>query len=283
MARWKILLRCGANLIRDNAGNDISAVLQHGSFDSVTKQWLLANFIYHDVMGSETTHFPMWQYARVLQASDVDDSHVDPLHGVNRPVFQVLGEVMDVARRIKRKHVTRSHARFPALMARAQQLQAALYAVAPDARDLARYEDVHVSQDARQLCLTLFSVFRTTALVHLKTAVLRHAKDSYEVQFLVGQLSRELDEVLGSRLEGGLCFPLFICGVNSTEPLQRQDVERKFSDFIQRYKCRNVERARAVMRKVWRIDDDSSSLGSALRERDWFDVVDEMKWDISFA
>lgn len=317
--RWKILLRCGTKLIKENADNDITNVLwQPDSFDNKTKYWLLANFIYHDIMCSHGTHFPMDQYNAILNKDAstgnsvappfpkteeiTDNYHLDPLHGVNRPIFQILGDVTNLTRKAKRLKLTKRHSQFSEIMIQANKLQTSLYVLRPDPRDLQWYEELSAMNDntpstnstahrdalsskpsVRELCLTLFSLFRTTALVHLKTSIFKYPKDSFEIQFLLSQLLTELDVILGTKLESCLCFPLFICGINCIDSKHRTEIELKFDDFIQRYKCRNVDRARVVMRKVWSIDDDSSSVSEGSKEKDWFDVVDDMGWDISFA
>lgn len=231
-----------------------------------------------------------------------DNYHLDPLHGVNRPIFQILGDVTNLTRKAKRLKLTKRHSQFSEIMIQANKLQTSLYVLRPDPRDLQWYEELSAMNDntpstnstayrdalsskpsVRELCLTLFSLFRTTALVHLKTSLFKYPKDSFEIQFLLSQLLTELDVILGTKLESCLCFPLFICGINCIDSKHRTEIELKFDDFIQRYKCRNVDRARVVMRKVWSIDDDSSSVSEGSKEKDWFDVVDDMGWDISFA
>ncbi|CAR30060.1 Uga3p [Lachancea thermotolerans CBS 6340] len=308
VTRWQTLLQCATSMIKEHAPDgDIGALLAKSELasslaDTQTTRWLLSNFVYHDIMGSDQTHFPMSQYARVLQnPMNPLESPVDPLHGVNRPVFQILGQVKNLARQVKQelrqelqrsgdldeKDETRdprdsaSPTAAPApsreTMAIAQELQGALYRISPSESDLAWYDNfAEIGSDIRPLAETLFSVFRTAALILLKTAVLRQTTDSYEIRFLVSQLSDELDCVLGSQLEGGLCFPLFICGINAHDRAQRISVEIKFADFIKRYKFRNVERALVVMRQLWESADNGVT-------QDWFDIVDSVGWDLNFA
>ncbi|SCU81501.1 LAME_0B07382g1_1 [Lachancea meyersii CBS 8951] len=289
--RWRVLLRCGARMIKDQAPNsDIGELLadseKPGSqLDAKVTRWLLSNFAYHDILGSDKSHFPMEQYSRILEDPAVTCNYtVDPLYGVNRPIFQILGQVKNLARKVKQVlaiggHNCESIADGPLhkIIAAAQRLQVSLYSIQPSENDLAWYQNLADNgEDARPLAKTLFSVFRTTALLHLKTAVLRQNKESYEIQYLVWELSSDLDKVLGTRLEGGLCFPLFICGVNSFNGSQRQSVELKFANFLQRYKFRNVERAFTVVRQLWHNSDRG-------RIQDWYDIVDEIGWDLNFA
>ncbi|CEP62594.1 Zn(II)2Cys6 transcription factor LALA0_S05e09098g [Lachancea lanzarotensis] len=289
--RWRILLRYGARIIKDRTpNNDIGELLTESEkpssqLDAKVTRWLLSNFAYHDILGSDKTHFPMEQYSRILEEPAITYNYpVDPLYGVNRPVFQILGQVKNLARKIKQEMAAGGHnsglvvnGPLYNILGAAQRLQTSLYNIQPSEYELAWYQNLADNgDDARPLAKVLYSVFRTTALLHLKTAVMRQPSESYEIQYMVLELSNDLDKVLGSRLEGGLCFPLFICGVNSYHSALRQDVELKFTNFLQRYKFRNVERAFAVMRQVWH-DCDTG------HEKDWYDIVDEIGWDLNFA
>ncbi|SCU89275.1 LADA_0E14576g1_1 [Lachancea dasiensis] len=291
ISRWQILLRWGARMIRDYAPNcDIGELLAeserpNSSTDAKTTRWLLSNFAYHDIMGSDPTHFPMQQYRQILDHPDsTHEYHIDPLYGINRPIFQLLGQVKNLARKVKEELTSAglmedlvSHKPLYDMIAAAQELQVCLYKIQPSEEDLSWYQSVaDTYKSTRSLAQTLFSVFRDTALLHLKTAILRQDISSYEIQFLVAQLSNGLDQILGSPIEAGSCFPLFICGVNSYNLAQRRNLESKFEGFLQRYKFRNVERALIVLRQVW----DRSDRGLA---QDWFDVVDEIGWNLNFA
>ncbi|SCU92462.1 LANO_0E00980g1_1 [Lachancea nothofagi CBS 11611] len=291
VARWRVLLQCGARMIKDYAPNsNIGELLADSEKaasqkDAKVTRWLLSNFVYHDILGSDKTHFPMQQYDRILQDPNSSQNYpVDPLYGVNRPIFRILGQVKNLGRKLKHELSTATHPKILLdesplfeIMAVAQGLQESLYNMAPSENDLAWYLNLADSgDDARPLAQTLFSVFRTTALLHLKSAVLRQDIRSYEIQFLVLKLSDELDKVLGSPLEGGLCFPLFICGVNAFYLAQRSNVQNKFADFLKRYKFRNVERALSVLLQLWQSYDRGLT-------RDWYDIVDEIGWDLNFA
>ncbi|SCU99390.1 LAFA_0G23772g1_1 [Lachancea sp. 'fantastica'] len=289
--RWRVLLRYAARIIKDHTtDSDIGELLAESEkpgskMDAKVTRWLLSNFAYHDILGSDKTHFPMQQYSRILEEPALTYNYpVDPLYGINRPIFQILGQVKNLARKVKQELGAGEHVNGLVLdgplyniIGAAQRLQISLYSMQPIEYDLAWYEtSVDSVDDARSLAKILYSVFRTTALLHLKTAVMRQPKDCYDIQYLVLELSNDLDKVLGTKLESGLCFPLFICGVNSFHDAQRQDVESKFTSFLQRYKFRNVERAFAVMKQLWYNCD----IG---REQDWYDVVDEIGWDLNFA
>lgn len=328
VTKWKVLLKYGADLIEKNVGKDISKILFSNNYNEVsklditTRYWLVANFIYHDIMCSQGTFFPMEQYKRVLNQqkrhqsdteSETDDAelgldvepyendeklYLDPLHGINRPILLLLGDITNLTRKMKEGPVSfnRDHPQFVEFMKIAIDLQTRLHQIVPDVKDLKLYDEASTDYG---LCLELFQLMQIAALIHLKTTCLKHSKHSIEIQYLWTALSEKLDLTLGSKLEGSLCFPMFICGINTVDQVQRNIVEARFDDIMKRYKCYNFQRARTIMRKVWKQDlDDSNSVRSSvsssksdseggesidLSDKDWYDIVDEMGWDISFA
>lgn len=306
VSKWKILLKYAADLIEKNVGSEISRLV--GTFssqlDTTTRYWLVANFIYHDVMCSRGTHFPIGEYNRVLvshrdpgliQAADIH-MHVDPLHGINRPILLLIGDITNLTRSMKSAGTfDKRHPEFRSYVGKAFELLTRLFQISPDLQELQLYEE---SSSMYILCLELFQLMKITALLHLKTTCLRQSKHAWEIQHLWLELFEKLELVLGTKLEGCLCFPMFICGINATDQEQKCLIEMKFGDIAKRYKCYNFQRARTIMRKVWLQDDgetvspssslshtSSSDIGSIELggSTDWFDIVDVMGWDISFA
>lgn len=327
VTKWKVLLKYGAELIEKNVGKDISKLLFSNNYNEIsklditTRYWLVANFIYHDIMCSQGTFFPMEQYKRVLNQqerhqsevdNETDDSelgldvepyandeklYLDPLHGINRPILLLLGDITNLTRKMKEGPLAfnRDHPQFMEFMKIAIDLQSRLHQIVPDVKDLKLYDEASTDYG---LCLELFQLMQIAALIHLKTTCLKHSKHSIEIQYLWTALSEKLDLTLGSKLEGSLCFPMFICGINTVDQVQRNIVEARFDDIMKRYKCYNFQRARTIMRKVLKQDlDGSNSVRSSVSssksdneegsidmvDKDWYDIVDEMGWDISFA
>lgn len=305
--KWKILLKYGADLINKNCEKDISKILSSNDFnnlDSTTRYWLIANFMYHDIMCSRQTFFPMTQYKKILDNQSthdlrsLDDSNLqlDPLNGINRPILLLIGDITNLTRKMKQDSPTfnKDHPHFEEHMMAAMDIQSRLYQLAPNIMEMKLYEEF--SNDY-QLSLELFQLMQTAALVHLKTICLKYPNGSIEIQYLWKILSEKLRLVLGTKLEGSLCFPLFICGINSVDEAQKCLVESMFDDMMKRYKCYNFQRARTIMRKVWKQNNlnesgsNRSSISSSsgeddifdIRNRDWYDIVDELGWDISFA
>ncbi|QLQ79184.1 hypothetical protein HG537_0B05310 [Torulaspora globosa] len=319
--KWKVLLRFGAGLIEQHVGKDICKVFSHRSLagkmpglDLTTRYWLLANFIYHDIMCSQGTFFPTEQYRRALCPRDGANSmpsissvgqdpqseklHLDPLNGINRPILLYLGDINNLTRKMKLGPLpfNKDHPHFKTYMAEALSLEAGLHQLVPDNVDLKLYQE---GPEDHELCLQLFQLMQTSALIHLKTSCLKYSKYCMEIQYLWMQLSENLQRVLGTKLEGSLCFPMFICGITCTDQQQRDLMEARFNDIMKRYKCYNFQRARTIVRKIWKYEytdfpasatsrtssttsgDDNASFN--VSTKDWYDIVDEMGWDISFA
>lgn len=296
--RWQILLQTGAKLIKEHIGgsNLISLLTDDNSskFDAIdlmTRNWLLANFIYHDIMGSQTTKFPMNQYETLLLSSNPNftdcNLQVDSLHLLNRPIFKVLGETTNLIRQMKSEKLNVSSQNFKTIMFNALELNQQLLNLTPDENGLDILSHCTEENDDeinyRELSEHLFEIFRLSALIHLKINVLKVENNTFEIVFYTKTLLSKLDLVLGTKLESSLCFPMFICGINCLDQ-DRAIIEDKFIRYIDTYKCRNVVRAHDIMQNVWKMDDEGESIGSSgVRERDWIDICDDIGWDISFA
>lgn len=128
-----------------------------------------------------------------------------------------------------------------------------------------------------ELQLTVFECFQLTAKIHLRQAVLHMAPSALEIQFLLNQLVKSLDVLLGTDVEGGLCFPMFIAGMNSVYQRDRHDMSKRYREFIKRYRWKNVLRCQIVTKHLWKINP----LGD--KYVDWYEVVERMGWELSFA
>lgn len=128
-----------------------------------------------------------------------------------------------------------------------------------------------------ELQLTIFECFQITAKIHLRQSVMRMNSSCMEIQYLINQLVNLLDVILGSDFESCLCFPMFIAGLNCVRKRDRADMLRRFKEFIDRYKWKNLVRCEVVIRKVWERNEKGRKFV------DWYSIVNKLGWDLSFA
>jgi transcriptional activator protein UGA3 len=320
--KWPFLLEWASKIIKKRGGLF--------NFKKNTEQhWLISNFAYHDILTSSSsergTYFPVEDYENFMVNFG---SGIDPLQGIVKPVFNIIGEISTLAFETKRllkitsnslgygildeenghnmgqddgdkaeeddddeeedddlyevpgidtpesergKKVSR-YTSLLTIMSRSSDLENKINNVKPDPEDLANFEPYDL-----ELQLTLFELFQLTAKLHLRQSVLKLNPSSLETQFILCELLKCLDIVLRSSVEGSLCFPLFIAGMNCTTRRDRKMMLERFNDIIQRYSFKNLERARTVMEQVWLIGP------SGTRCVDWYEIVKKLNWDLSFA
>ncbi|VEU23656.1 DEKNAAC104922 [Brettanomyces naardenensis] len=162
--------------------------------------------------------------------------------------------------------------KYDQIMVQCQELEARLNSAMPKQHILLRLKPKDL-----ELQLTVFECFQLTAKIHLRQAVLRMAPSSLEIQYLVNQLIKSLDVLLGSDVEAALCFPMFIAGMNLIYPRDRKEMNERYNAFIKRYRWKNVLRCQIVMKQLWKMNP----LG--YKFVDWYDVVERMGWELSFA
>lgn len=240
-----------------------------------TLRWLASNFAYHDLLASSTTarntHFPSSEYNEIMKHG----FGLDALIGCCQPLFQILAEISDLAVLSQKLNqqgdtVTLEHLR--ELRSKAQTIEHKLECCHPDPLDM-------IALDAEQLQqqLSLFETFQLTARLHLRQSVLRMNPCSIEMQCLGKQLNDTLDQVLETKVEGGLVFPMFIAGIHSSTPESRDLHRVRFNKYYERNLARNIKRALMLLEEVWTRDE----LGS--KHVDWYKIIQARGWDICFA
>lgn len=305
--KWPVFLQWGAKIIRDCGG------LYKFNQDK-EQHWLISSFAYHDILASSTsergTYFSVEDYDNFIVNFGFG---VDPLQGIVKPLFNIIGEVSTLATESKKLLKISSNSLGYGIMnddddEHGEQENDNPGIDTPDSTDLdtgkvyTKYSSLllimekasslenkinNVRPDPQdldqftsselELQLTLFESFQLTAKLHLRQSVLRLNPSSLETQFILCELLKCLDIVLKSSVESSLCFPLFIAGMNCTTKKDRRMMLERFNDIINRYSFRNLERAKIVMEQVWSVDP------SGTRCVDWYEIVKGLGWDLSFA
>ncbi|ODV63692.1 Zn(II)2Cys6 transcription factor ASCRUDRAFT_29934 [Ascoidea rubescens DSM 1968] len=270
---WRTCLEYGSKLIKYQGG-----FLKLIYSSSIQKNWLALNFHYHDIASTERGTFFPSEYREPLFNFDDNfstltiQSHnlmgIDPLHGCCQPLYHVISEINALA--LKCKRLMRQL--LNQIMDKSFEILNKIDNLVPNFSDLEKLDKKEL-----ELQLTLFEVFQFTSKIHLKQSVLRLNSSCIEIQFLVSDLLKRLDIILETSVEGSLCFPLFIAGMNCTRELDRNLMLKRFNDLIDRYRCKNVPRIKMIMEKVWSLDYNGS------KNIDWYDVVKKVGWELSFA
>ncbi|GMG55941.1 unnamed protein product [Ambrosiozyma monospora] len=171
------------------------------------------------------------------------------------------------------QHVhTANYEVYDEIMTEAYELDHRLNQAKPNSQSLAQ-----LSPRDMELQLSMFECFQLTAKIHLRQSVMRTNSSSLEIQYLVSQLTKSIDIMLGTEIEGCLCFPLFIAGMNSIYKKDRRDMNRRFNEFITRYKFKNALRCQIIMKHIWRLNPKGDKCV------DWYETVKNLGWDLSFA
>ncbi|ODV97540.1 hypothetical protein PACTADRAFT_30989 [Pachysolen tannophilus NRRL Y-2460] len=268
--KWSYYLSCGAKMISSQGINSFNS--------SKHRHWLVTNFAYHDILTSSINergmHFDIRDYEQII---NLNTFGLDPLHGISKPLFHIIGEINNLAMESKSALIGELgddlSVNLSKIVAAASILERKIDSSKPSPHDLTSFTKMKYIE----LQLTLFETFQLTCKLHLRHSVLRQNPNSLEIRLLVRELMKRLDVVLDTSVEGCLCFPLFIAGMNCPTESDRQLLLGKFKEFNKRYRYGNVERAGIVMEQVWMIDPTGDKCV------DWYEVVKKLNWDLSFA
>ncbi|ANB11577.1 Uga3p [Sugiyamaella lignohabitans] len=275
VVHWSKHLSLAAKIINMNGGlrNFIS---------NKSLQWLAKNFAYHDILAASTstqrnTHFSSLEYSEVL---DKSDGGLDTLLGCAAPLFRILAEISDLA--------IETHKLYSQVYVSEMGLDTLdyLHNIQRKVEDLENKISVcqpprsalqSLSPEQVELQIKFFDVFRLTAKMHLNQSVLRLNASCVQMRCLSRQLFVALDSVLGTTVEGGLVFPLFIAGVGCCTPDERGDMIDRFHHYYERNLARNIRRARQLLEEVWKRDSEGT------RHVHWFGIIESRGWDLCFS
>lgn len=252
--KWPVLLRWCSTIISKRGG------LHAFHTNDKSSNWIISNFIYHDILASSlnerSTHFPIEEYNKFLKTNNF----FDPLQGILKPVFHLMSEISKMSfNRVNE-------------LDQIKDLQRRIDECEPEEGDLANFNN-----DERRTQLKLFKTFKLTSTLYLRQSLLRINASSLETQVLLNQLLENLSIVLNSSVESSLCFPMFITGINCINENHRMVIMVHFDQLIKRYNFKNLERIKFLVSKIWDLNENGE------RFVDWFKIVKDLNWDVSFA
>lgn len=309
---WSVYLNWGWKLLKDNGG-----IL---NFDNNKEEhWLISNFAYHDLMASSTlergTYFPTDTYNTIFaDAEGVARGLLDPLLGVSKTLFKVIGEINSLAYESKialDTYYHRSRKRYSHMSGNmthenvAQSPDAPVHSYASDsetsehgqtsrllgsileqAKTLRRSIDgakpemadlMDMSDADLELQLTCFEAFQLSATLYLRQSIMKCNPSSLESQIIVNDLVKCLEILLDSPMEATLVFPVFMAGIHLVTEVDRDAMRGRIEKMIATYGPWNVVRVRYLVEKVWEANPDGE------RVVDWHAILKTLGWDLNFA
>lgn len=270
VVHWSKHLSLAAKIINMNGG--LSAFTT-----SKALQWLASNFAYHDLLAASTTasrntHFPPTDYEQVMRNSMGPDT----LLGCCQPLFQILAEISDLAVEAQKlytaKNLMPTNDQLRDIRNRAAAIDHKISLCVPDRIGLMSLSSLDLERQ-----MTLFESFQLTARIHLLQSVLRLNASSIEMRCLGQELLASLDVVLGTPVEGGLAFPMFIAGIACPKGPERLHILERFQGFYDRNMARNIKRTKELLQEVWDRDEGGT------KHIHWYSIIESRGWDLCFA
>lgn len=312
---WSVYLNWGWKLLRDNGG-----IL---NFDKNKEEhWLISNFAYHDIMASSTlergTYFPLDTYDTIFaDAEGVSRGLLDPLLGVSKALFKVIGEINSLAYESKISldaYYNRSRDRFSQMdipggtmtvdnvaqspvatmnsftseseTSEHGKTSRLLFSIVDRAQTLQRSIDgakpemadlMDMSDADLELQLTCFEAFQLSCTLYLRQSIMKCNPSALESQIIVNDLVKCLDILLDSPMEATLVFPIFMAGIHLVTEADRDAMRGRMEKMIATYGPWNVVRVKFLVEKVWEYNPDGDSVV------DWHAILKNLGWDLNFA
>lgn len=311
---WTIYLNWSWKLLLENGG-----IL---NFDTNKEEhFLVSNFAYHDLLASSTsqrgTYFPIDTYHRIVTDSDgVSRGNLNPLLGVCKSLFQVIGEISSFAYDSKKTleiyydraspkdvgmspttHVFHSpETQQPYFLTEFDDLESEtsehgrhsrlLLSIIEKAKNLERSVDtarpdsqdlVDLNDSELELQLTTFEAFQLSCKLYLRQSIMKCNPSSLESQVLVNDLVKCLDILIDSPMQASLVFPMFIAGVHMVTEDDKVVMSQRIDKMMDMYGPWNLIRVKHLIELVWERNPDGD------RVVDWHSILVELGWELNFA
>lgn len=309
---WSVYLEWGWKLLKANGG-----IL---NFDNNKEEhWLISNFAYHDLLASSTsqrgTYFPIGTYQHIFADPEgVSKGNLNPLLGVCKNLFEVIGEINSLAYESKltlesyysrgspvsahvspSTHTFQSPEHVPFYLAafddesdisehgRTGRL---LLSIIEKAKTLEHKIDVSkpdlddlvdLSDADLELQLTTFEAFQLSCKLFLRQSIMKCNPLSLELQVLVNDLVKCIDILIDSPMQATLVFPIFIAGIHMVTEDDKATMRLRTQKMMDMYGPWNVVRVKFLMEKVWEINPQGDCVV------DWHAILKELGWEINFA
>ncbi|KAH3671187.1 hypothetical protein WICMUC_004761, partial [Wickerhamomyces mucosus] len=167
--KWPILLQWCSKIISKNGG--LNSFVSNKS-----SKWLIANFIYHDILTSSTnergTYFPIEDYNKFLESNSI----FDPLQGILKPLFKSIAEISSLA--------SNNNNELDIDLSKIKNLKDNILNSKPNYIDLLNF----VNEDEKFIQLKLFQTFKITSILYLRQSLLKINSSSLESQYLLKDL-----------------------------------------------------------------------------------------------
>lgn len=309
---WSVYLNWGWKLLRDNGG-----ILK---FDNNKEEhWLISNFAYHDLLASSTsergTYFPIDTYNTIFADPEgVSRGLLNPLLGVSKSLFKVIGEINSLAYESKRSldiYYNRGSPKSSDLWSTPNNV-----AQSPDLPMQSSFGDtdseisehaktgrllcsileraqklkqdietakpemadiVNLSDSDLELQLTSFEAFQLSCTLFLRQSIMKCNPSSLESQILVNDLVKCLDILLDSPMVATLVFPIFMAGIHLVTEDDREAMRIRIDKMMATYGPWNVVRVKFLVEKVWEENPDGDKVV------DWHAILKSLGWDLNFA
>jgi hypothetical protein len=233
---------------------------------SATWRSIALNLVYQDIMSSlATSEHPSLPFDFYQQLLLKCNSSPDIWMGATMRVFGILGETAVLASDISKV------AALPPTRETDYELDNLLCKQFSIVSRLRRLELPFASLSADQMHLLAgFEIWKLATELYLRQAVNHYGSSDLCSRALARRILHNLRSVVGTPSQIHMLFPLFIAGVNTFVPAEREKVAALFTRFKERASTGNIQAVYSLLLEVWKRDKDGD------RFVDWRAIADEV-------
>lgn len=283
VSQWKIMFDNIKSIIQKFGG--VRRLLQEFNYSNDIK-FFLHSFGYHDIMSSDSTLtgtvFPVEEY-RVIQEDGTSDYGVDPLHGCNHAIYLLLGELMNLKIEIKNYNEQMElyslenntemyqHTKLLKLKlidTKVSEINSQFAEAKPNDYLL------NLTGDDSEMHLKIYDLYTIAAKMYCLTYIQQIPPTGHQIQMLLTEGLKLFEELVNTKMNIILCFPLLMLGISSVGSIDRMHIESMFTSLMP-IPINNIGRSLTITREAWKRNPHGDLI------IDWADICEDFGWSLS--
>ncbi|EGV65444.1 hypothetical protein CANTEDRAFT_97343 [Yamadazyma tenuis ATCC 10573] len=244
-------------------------------------RFLVSSFQYHDIMSSDSakngTLVSMEEYNRTFNHENFKMTEVaygiDSLQGCNRPIYTLLGELINLKVQIRRmcKH-NDMHKQENSNSIEAESR--ILYQNIIDAQPNGELVFL-LPEDEKPLHLSSFELYRVCCKLNWFLYIKGLLPVEPKIQCLVLETLSLVDRLIHSKFQVVICLPLLMAGICCVKTREREKVSRIFETISKSCPVPNVSKCWTIVQMAWKSSPEGTSITN------WEDICNQFDWHLN--
>lgn len=260
-------------------------------------RFMISNLQYNDIMSSTSfahgTAFPTTEYEVIFSHPNFIKYElsygIDTLQGCHQKVLILLGEIMNhkvilsdqllILESMEKstpdgmiKYLAAKKDYYKLIDKYATELQSRIENVLPNHQVLESIRDNQMEYD---VYYNTYLLYKKCCWIYWYLYIKQITPNNYQVQEVMLECLELIDELIPSKMNIILCYPLLICGLAAFEPNDRLFIEDRVEKVKHLSPVNNLDKCWIILEKIWELNPNGGVIV------DWAGICLELGWELN--